>query len=57
MILDEIYLNPNGLNPLLSKNGLYGCRFPQKDRIQYFIDLQTNIINTLTRKAHANPSS
>lgn len=47
VMIDEIFLSPSGIRPLLNKNGLYGCRFPEEGRIQYFIDLELMIINVL----------
>ena len=48
--INEIYLSPGSLKKTLSFYGIYGCRFPQENRIQYFIDLETNILNILRKK-------
>lgn len=40
MELGEFNLLPSGVASLLSKRGLYGCRFPREERIQFFVDLQ-----------------
>ena len=45
--INEIYLPPAGLKKTLDNYGIYGCRFPQENRIQYYIDLEKNIINIL----------
>lgn len=40
MNLREFNLVPPGVGELLKKRGLYGCRFPVEERIQFFVDLQ-----------------
>lgn len=46
--INEIHLSPLGVRSVLNNNGLYGCRFLQEDRIQYFIDLEIMIHNIIT---------
>ena len=48
--IEGLWLSPSGIRKHLEGFGLNGCRFPGDDRIQYFIDLETIIINTLERK-------
>ncbi|MDA3958953.1 hypothetical protein [Oceanispirochaeta sp.] len=50
LVFDEIYLSPRGVRRLLREQGLYGCRFPESGRIQYYIDLELIIINVLKGK-------
>jgi hypothetical protein len=45
--INEIHLSPRGVRSVLNSNGLYGCRFPREDRIQYFIDLEIIIHNII----------
>ena len=45
--IGRIYLSPQGIRRHLSRFGLYGCRFPDEGRIQYFIDLEIIIFNIL----------
>ncbi len=52
--LNEFYVNPPGLDGLLLRNGLLGCRFSNESRIQFFIDIETNIRNILTGKNNEN---
>ncbi|MBN2656044.1 MAG: hypothetical protein JXR86_03220 [Spirochaetales bacterium] len=40
MDLGEFNLLPPGVAQLFTKRGLYGCRFPREERIQFFVDLQ-----------------
>ncbi len=45
--IEEIYLSPKGIRRHLNRNGLYGCRFPVENRIQYYIDLEIIILNAI----------
>ena len=47
--LDDIYLPPAGLKNVLAMKGIYGCRFPEKNRVQYYIDFEVNILNTILK--------
>ena len=49
--IDEIHLSPPGVRETLKNQGLYGCRFPGDNRIQFYIDLETTVLNILKRKA------
>jgi hypothetical protein len=45
--LDELFLSPLNMRPYLNRRGIYGCRFPEADKIQHFIDFEITIINAL----------
>ena len=45
--IEDIYLSPEGIRKHLNNHGLYGCRFPKEDRMQYFIDLEIIILNAI----------
>ena len=55
--LSGFNLNPPGLNSRLYKNGLLGCRFREAERIQFFIDIKTNIENILSGMIYENSNS
>lgn len=54
--LYELNLNPPGLDQRLQFFGLLGVRFADETRVQFFIDLQKNLINILTGRNHENSS-
>ncbi|MDM8523238.1 hypothetical protein QUF80_07695 [Desulfococcaceae bacterium HSG8] len=45
--LSEIRLIPSGLRAKLNKEGILGCRFPLKNNIQYFVDIETIIFKCI----------
>lgn len=45
--VNEIHLSPQGVRTRLKRNGLYGCRFQEENRIQHFIDLEIIIGNII----------
>jgi hypothetical protein len=45
--LTEFFLSPQGIRSLLEKRGVYGCRFPEEEHIQFFIDLQKYLFYAL----------
>lgn len=55
--LKDININPPGLDERLQRNGLLGCRFSGLERIQFFIDIKTSIINILSGMIHEDSNS
>lgn len=51
MDLGEFNLLPPGVAHLFTKRGLYGCRFPREERIQFFVDLQKFFFYSLEKGA------
>jgi hypothetical protein len=45
--INEIYLSPLGVREKLNNHGLYGCRFPSTEKIQFFIDLEMILNNVI----------
>lgn len=52
--INEIFLSPSGIRKRLNTQGLYGCRFPVPEKIQYFIDLETIIQNVIKGTINEN---
>jgi len=48
--LSEIKINPDGIDSLMTRNGIYGCRFSEETRIQYFIDLENHLNKGIKQK-------
>jgi hypothetical protein len=48
--LSEINLIPPGLRGKLNNEGILGCRFTNKNNIQYFVDIETIIFKCIREK-------
>lgn len=47
--IDQIYTIQGVLRDVLMRHGILGCRFPVEGEIEYFLDMETAVINVLQR--------